>query len=369
MTLCEPSASESALAHMRGQLGALAIGFGLGDQAETMRDTFDAIFQHSLDFLLGTRPTARSRLNEDGSPIQFATAVDANPPALRFVGDVGPVGDSVAERNLAARKVIADVAGIIGIRSELDEVKGLLDTFAPQDDPILCRDTAGAFWIGLAFAPGTAPRLRLYINGSWGAESQRWARVAEFAALAGQARSWGRVQMQFPTALKPLGLAVTLAAGKPPLGTIYLRAFGLPTAEYARVAETAAGPSAAAAIGKFATALLGDDVAFPAPASVMSFNLGPLQGAAPKSGTVGPLSTGLEICGHCLFRDDAEAQTRFMSTISEMGLDPSAYLMLVGELVTDPVSPGPPRVHSFIGVDLKSSAPALTVYMKPDLYQ
>ncbi len=368
-TLCEPGTSQSALAHIRGQLDVLAIGFGLGAQTKTLRDTFDAIFQHSLEFPLGTRPTTPSRLNEDGSPIQFATAVDANPLGLRFVGDVGPVGDSVADRNLAAHAVIADVAGIIGIPRELDEVKGLLDTFAPQDDPILCRDPAGAFWIGLAFASGTAPRLRIYINGSWGTESQQWARVAEFAALARPARSWERVQMQLPTELKPLGFAVTLAAGEPPLGTIYLRAFGLPTAAFAHVAETAAGPSAAAAIDKFAVALLGDDVTFPAPASVMSFNLGPLQGVAPKSGTVEPLSTGLEICGHCLFRNDTEARTRIMSTISEMGLDPSAYLMLADELMMEPVSPGPPRLHSFIGVDLKSSTPTLTVYMKPDLYQ
>lgn len=361
-------ASGTALAHVQGQLDKLGKGFGFDAQATTIRDAFDAIFHRSLDFPLGARPAAPSRLNEDGSPIQFATAVGADVPGLRFVGDVGPVGDFGADRSLAARKAIGDLAGIIGVRRELDEIMELLDVFAPQDDPILHRDPAGAFWIGLAFAPGIAPRLRLYINGSWGEESRQWNRVAEFAARAGQARAWDRVQMQLPTALKPLGLAVTLASGEPPLGTVYLRAFGVRTSDYAHVAETAAGPPVAAAIRKFAMALLGDDAAYPTPAAVMSFGLGPLHSAAPTSETAGPLSAELEICGHCLYRDDTEAHSRLMSAIAEMGLDPRAYLTLAGALTQDPLSPGPPRVHSFVGVDTKSPAPALTVYMKPDLY-
>ena len=360
--------SGTALAHVQGQLEKLARGFGLDAQATTIRDSFDAIFRHSLDFPLGTRPAAVSRLNEDGSAIQFATAVGADVPGLRFVGDVGPVGDSGADRNRVAREAIGDVAGIVGIRRELDEIMELLDAFAPQDDPILRRDQAGAFWIGLAFAPGIAPRLRLYINGSWGKAPQRWARVAEFAARAGQARAWDRVRKQLPSALEPLGLAITLASGEPPLGTVYLRAFGVRMSDYARAAETAAGPAVAAAIGKFATALLGDDAAYPTPAAVMSFGLGPISGTAPTSGNPGPLSAELEICGHCLWRDDAEARARLMQVIAGMGLDPGAYLTLADELMTDPRKPGPPRVHSFIGVDSKSPAPVLTVYMKPDLY-
>ena len=362
-TLRDADLSGTALEEVRGQLGSLLQGFGLAAQAQAIGDSFQAVFRESLAFPAGTGPTAPSRLSEDGGPIQFATALGTARPSLRFVGDVGPVGGTGAERHEAAHRAMRELAGIIGAGRELDEVAALLDTFAPETAGALRRDPAGAFWLGAAFAQGAAPRLRLYLNGSWGDAAQCRDRIVAFADRFRLGPLWARVHEQLPDALTPLGLALTLAPGETPVGAIYLRAFGLRMADYARIADVAAGPSAAQAITQFGAALLGDEAAYPTPASVLSFGLGSLDRTAPDA----ELSAELEVCGHCLFQDDAEARARLLSAFATLDLDPGPYLTLAAALASSPHRPRPPRVHSFIGVGTKEAAPSFTVYMKPDL--
>ena len=159
-----------------------------------------------------------------------------------------------------------------------------------------------------------------------------------------------------PPALAPLGLALTLAPGRPARGAVYLRAFGLRLADYTRLAEAIADPANAAALHAFGTALLGPEAAHPTPSAVFSVGFG----AGPR------LSADLEFCAHCLYRDDAEARRRLLALFATAGLDPAPYLTLLRHLCPDARPGPPPRLHSFVGVDAKAPVPAYTLYLKPD---
>lgn len=351
------STAGCARAHVRTRLAALIGAFALEAQRAEILGAYDAIFRQSLDFPLGTRPPAASRLTEDGTPIQFATAVGAHRLSLRFVGDAGPLDGAGALRMRRAREAMAEVAGILRAGAELDALRPLLATLAPESDRVVLSDPAGAFWIGAAFAPEAAAQMRIYLNGNWGSEAQRRARMTTFAAHFGQSRAWEATEAHLPSALSPLGMALTLAPTQEARGVLYFRAFGLRLADYAALARRVAGAANAEAIEAFGTALLGEDARYPTASAVLSFGFGVSPG----------LTVELEFCGHCLFRDDIEARRRLLGLFSAAGVDAGPYRTLARHLMSGAPQGGPPRVHSFVGLDSKSAAPTYTLYMKPDL--
>jgi hypothetical protein len=315
---------------------------------------YQAIFRHALAFPGGTRPAGASRLTEDGAPMQFATSVGAAPSALRFVGDVAPPGANAATRMGLARAALAEAADVLGVSAELAALAPLLARLAPETARALLDDPAGAYWIGAAFARGAAPRLRLYVNGSWGGQDAARVRLRDFAAYFGLDAAWGEAERLMPPVLTPLGLSLTIAPGRPARGAIYLRSFGLRLADYTRLAEAIAGPANAAAVDAFGAALLGPEAAYPTPSAVFSVGFG------------GPsLSADLEFCAHCLFRDDAEAHRRLLALFAAADLDPAPYLALWRHLSAAAPSGGPAKLHSFVGVDGKAPGPTYTLYLKP----
>ncbi|WP_112873867.1 hypothetical protein [Paracoccus endophyticus] len=342
---------------VRDRLAALIGAFALDAQRAQILGCYGAIFGGALDPGSGVPPPRRSRLSEDGTPIQFATAVGPATPSLRFVGDPVLPGDGGAQGLRRACAAMDRVAAVLGLGAELDALRPLLAVLAPEDSRALRDDPAGALWIGVGFAPGIPGRMRLYLNGGWGSAAQRPDRTRAFAAHFGQAHAWRAAEARLPAALSPLGMALTLAPGRPACGALYLRAFGLGLDAYAALARQVAGPASADAIGAFGAALLGDDAARPTPSAVLSFGCGGGPG----------LTVDLEFCAHCLFRDDAQARQRLLGLFSTLGLDATPYLTLARHLDDGAQDAGPPRVHAFVGVDAKAAAPTCTLYMKPDL--
>ncbi|WP_433384149.1 hypothetical protein ACQPZX_23295 [Actinoplanes sp. CA-142083] len=333
-----------AVGYVADRLDALVAAFGLEAEAERVREVFDVVCGRALDFPLAQGPAGRSRLNEDGTPIQFATSVGPGPGALRFVADPGPFHAGVVARIRAGREALRSAATLIGAETELAAVALLIGDLAPEDSPALRADPAGAFWIGAAFAPGAAPRLRVYVNGGWGSPAARAARLRRFAEHFGRTPAWDDLAARLPTALAPLGLALTLTPGRPTRGAIYLRAFGLRLAEYAAVAG-----AGAERIRHFGELLLGADADCPAPSAVLSFGFGAEPG----------LPAELEYCTHCLYPDDAAAGAALERLFADAGVDPSPYRALSRGLA--------PHRHCFIGADGKAATSAYTVYMRPDL--
>lgn len=350
-------ATGSAFEHVQAQLEALTGAFALDAQQKVVRGVFRAIFRRSLGYSLGTKPPGRSRLNEDGAPIQFATAVGPHPAPFRFVGDVGPLDGEGNLRMRFAREAIEGVATLISAEAELDAIRPLLDALAPERD-LTCRDDpAGALWLGAAFAAHAAPRMRIYVNGGWGSAPARWERLRTFAAHFAHAERWDAAMQILPSALSPLGLAVTLEPGARAKGAIYLRAFGLRLADYVTLASAVAGAANADAIQRFGMAILGKDAAYPTASAVLSVCLDPDLRPAVE----------LEFCGHCLFANDGEARRRLLQLFSAARLDAGPYDALAAALSPGPRQEAPSRTHSFVGVEAKSAGPTYTIYMKPQL--
>lgn len=347
-----------AFARVATQVDALAAAFGLDAEARALAHAvFGAVCSRALTFPLGECPVALSRLNEDGTPVQFATSVGPSAPALRFVADPGPLDTRGGARIRAARATLREAAELIGAEAELASVSSLILELAPENATALRDDPAGAFWIGAAFARGAVPRLRVYVNGSWGSAPAQGVRLRRFAAHFDRTETWDKLATQIPPALTPLGLALTLAPGEEVRGAIYLRAFGLRVSDYVTLASAASGLANAERIRAFGTALLGEDAAHPTPSAVLSLGFGSGPG----------LPAELEFCAHCLYADDAAARAELERLFASARVDPTPYHTLARVLVPPNARPGPPRAHSFIGIDAKSANPAYTVYMKPDL--
>jgi hypothetical protein len=147
-----------------------------------------------------------------------ATSVSGGHPGLRFVGDAGPPGASGEERMRTARAAMAEAADALGLSPELAALFPLLAELTPKAARAMRDDRAGVYWIGGAFAPGAAPRLRLYINGGCGGQAAVCARIGAFATYFGQEGAWTEVNRVMPPALAPAGLALTLAPGRPTRG-------------------------------------------------------------------------------------------------------------------------------------------------------
>ena len=347
----------STFVDIRSRLGLLADAFELGDHTASALEAFDAIFEQSLAFPLGQKPSHPSRLNEDGTPIQFATTVGAYRAALRFVGEPGTPGTAGKERYRNGRECMMRVADIIGAEAELEDLAPALADLAPESDPVLLRDTAGVFWVGAAFAPAHSAQMRIYVNASWGRIERQWERLRQFASFFGQDAAWKRVQACLGTAMTPLGVALTLTAGRAPKGAIYFRAFGNRLSYYQAVAGTVSGQATARLIGEFGAALLGADMVHPTPSAVCSVGFG---GNA-------QVDFEFELCGHCLFSSDKEGQQRLLSLFNGAEMDPSPYLTLLDGLSEGGLSDQGTRLHSFVGISTKGTRPAYSVYAKPDL--
>jgi hypothetical protein len=352
-----PVAPRGAFIHVATQLDSLVAEFGLCAEAPLIHAVYEAICRRALAFPLGGRPAAPSRLNADGTPVQFATTVGLSPAALRFVADPGPLDAEGSVRMHAAHVTMRKVAELMGVEAELAAVAPLLAELAPAAAPALRSDPAGALWIGTAFSPGAAHRLRVYVNGGWGSPQAQSTRLRRVAEHFDRPEVWDDVVARFPRALAPLGIALTLGPGGHVRGAIYLRAFGLRLTDYVALARAASGLANAERIGAFGIAILGKDVAYPAPSAVLSFNFGPEP----------DLATELEICAHCLYPDDETAQAGLGRLFAAGGLDPTHYHGLVRVLGPPAPRAGPPRLHSFVGAYAKSADPAYSVYMSPDL--
>ena len=301
----------SAIGAMEGRLATLAGRFGVSADTVAIVATCSAIFRRAL-----ACGAPNSRLTQNGGPIQFATSVGEGGPApLRFVGDPSPPGASAAERMRAAREALAEAADALGLSRELASLSHLLARFAPSDSRALIEDPAGVYWIGAAFAPAAPPALRIYVNGAWGERLAAQNRLRAFASCFDEEASWSEVERLAPSALVPLGLALTLAPGRPPRGAVYLRAFGVRLGDYVRLAEALAGPGAAAKLQSLGEALLGREAEHPTASAVFSVGLG----------RDGPLPTDLEFCAHCLYHDDAEAHRRLRELFAAQDLDAVPY--------------------------------------------
>jgi hypothetical protein len=342
---------------VRSQLFRLAAKAGVADDADRIGQAFAAVCRRSLAFPLAGRVPRFSRINADGTPFQLAVAAGHAAPALEFIGDPGWDGVSGAARLRAERTCLATVAHVVGADEELRGIEPLLHELAPESARELRAQSGGALWIGLGFAPPRAAAVRIYVNGAWGTEAQRCARLRRLAAHFGRLDAWLEAQRALPRGMKPLGAALTLVRGAPVTGRIYVSGYGHHLAQYVELAEAVGGGRFAAALRRYGECLLGDDAAFALPTAVCSFGL-----AAGR-----PLEPKLELCCHCLFRSDVAASTRLRACFEAVGADTGSYLQALDVLSDGKLDGSALRLHSYAGVGLDGGGERFPVYLQPAL--
>ncbi len=351
----DPCAGLSFYDNVRRYLSTIIPWFSLEyARADVMR-SYETLCRESLAFPLNKRPPFFSRINHDGTPFQFALSLGHRNPALQFLSETAPPDMSSTQRIQLSRRRIHSLAAILGIREATSRLSTFLDRLAPVTNPELLADGAGAFWIGVAFAYGESPQLRLYINARWGCERDRWSRLDWLASQFGGFEEWQELRSGHLADLQPLGMALTLCGDRLAAGRIYLSAYGKRLSDYELLLKPFAHDSFNRAFQRFGKHILGEDRYYPTQSAVCSFGFAQRQ----------TLDAKLELCGHCFFPDDLAAADRISKWLESLNVDPSPYVHTLAAISGGCLSETSSDLHCYVGVGVKEQETYFSVYLKP----
>jgi hypothetical protein len=342
--------------YVRSQLTTLIQRFGLEASGADILCCYQTICKESLAFAVDRKPPEFSRINEDGTPFQFALTLGPHHPILQFLSEAGIPGSSGVERIARNRDCIRTLGGVLRCAEAVAEVGQLLDEMAPVTDHDLLADPAGAFWTGVGFARGERPQLKIYINARWGHRDGRWKRLHRFASHFGIVEErWQALDRSLVSNMEPLGMALTLGETAPLAGRIYLTAYGKPLSYYERLMQPVTDEAFRGAFRRYTEFILGEDRTYPTRSVVCSFGFG----------SRAELDFKFELCGHCVFASDLEAAGRLRSWLDSTAVDPAPYVELINVLSECRLSASHAHLHSYTGVGVKEHAAYTSLYLKP----
>jgi hypothetical protein len=351
-------AAGSLYDHVGLQIRDLASRFDLAAKQAQISQAYETLCKESLDMPSGRRPPEFSRINEDGTPFQYAlTMAPGGPSPLQFLSEAGIPGSSMSDRVALSRRRINTLCSLLGLEGSRQQLCSLMDRFAPKTGFEMQTDDAGAFWIGIRFSPDAQAKLIVYVNGKWGSADGRWARANEFAACLGALEVWRGVESLFGEGMEPLGLALTVSQDRPITGRIYATSYGKSVAFYERVVRSLNQTGAGAVLGKFAEIMLGDERRYPVRSAVCSVGLN--QQSEPDF--------KLELCGHCMFSSDVDAIARCHRWLDAAKADPSRYQDLLRVIASGPFSSTRTHLHSYVGFGWKDHELYTSIYLKPQI--
>jgi hypothetical protein len=346
----------SGYAYIGSQIAALVDRFRLDAARSQILQTYEGICRDSLAFPRDTRPLLFSRINHDGTPIQYAATLGSSHRTLQFLGEAGSLGMTGLERMRANRKCISTVAQRLGALEALSSASHFLDALAPETDPDLLADHGGAYWVGAAFTAGSEPHLRVYINARWGKVQDQWKRLSSFAEHFDRSR-WQDIATMLALDMQPLGTAITLRRDTFPSGRIYLSAYGRSMPFYEELANRYGGENFMREIEIFGRCMLGEDYLYPTQTAVCSFGF--------DENTIPDFK--FELCAHCLFTSDVEAAARLTSWFETAHLDASDYWDMLDILSEGYLGKKTNDMHCYVGLGLRRGRPYGTIYLKPRL--
>lgn len=342
---------------VREHIEFLVPRFDLRDSRDLISQAFDLLGRDSLAIPLGGQPGYRSTLNEDGTPFQFALVLRPFEDRLRlqFLGEVGKSELSNIERRALAEEVITSLSRLFGCGREWLSCRGAIEEIAPRDSPELSSDPGGTFWVGVSCLRGEAPRLLVYINARWGSEDAAWCRLGTWADYLGVRDQWNDQQRLICERMAPLGVSLSLQAGRPPAGRIYVRGYGNPLRYYEQLANSAIDSRFAKHLQESARTLLGSASIYPTRSVVCSYSF--QRGRNPDF--------KVEFCAHCAFSSDAEAVSRCLAWLEFLQMPDDPYLTLLNTLSSAGVSGTTRGLHSFVGLGSDTQHTYCTVYLNP----
>ena len=339
------------------QIDRLIPLFDVAPQASVIQRAYRALGSASLAIDPGACAPEGSRINADGTPFQFALHLNAtDPPALRFLGEASRPRCEPDERATSGFACLEQLGDILGLSDQVARVRPWLESWTRHRDSEPGADMAGALWFALAFVPGAAPALTVYLNNAWGRPSERWRRLG---ALTDRLGATVEVEDRVaPLTLAPLGAAVVLRGDGRPSGRAYFSGFGVGVERYRKtLSHGTHGRRAGEAFDAFVHHLMGDDACYPTRSSIYSHEL---------SATL-PDAVKIELCAHCAFDDDRQAAARVSAWLRASRMGPEVYHSTLDALLGGRTlsATGRPTVHSFVGVGVRRGEPYASIYLNP----
>jgi hypothetical protein len=338
-----------------GQLHALIPKVGIEAASAQLYQAYELICRASLDHPVesGTRS---SRLNLDGTPIQFALALGHPTVPLQFLSEAGEPGLSHSESAEFVEETVRALSALLRLQGDLDSVFELIRRASAVDAGEIDPDRGGAFWVGAGFASGGKSGVKIYINGKSGAPSERWSKFEHFAEFFGAAKTHHQLRQLLAGKMTPLGMAVSLRQDENPNGRIYLSGYGNPVSYYENLLCHFSGRQSVEPFRQYTRVMLGKDRAYPTQSAVFSVGF--------EQGADAPPDVKIEFCGHCLFQGDVEARDRCLEWLRLRNINPRAYTDQL-EVLAGQMSPTKVNTHVYLGLGWKKQQEYTTIYLKP----
>jgi hypothetical protein len=338
-----------------GQLRALIPKVGIEETSAQLYRAYDLICRTSLG--CPVKPGTRSsRLNLDGTPIQFALALGHPTVPLQFLSEAGNPDMSHSEAREFIDETVHALSELLQLQGDLHSVLDLIRRTSAVDLQQLDPDRGGTFWVGAGFASSGKSGVKIYINGKSGAPSKRWSKFEEFAEFFGASKTHHQLRQLLAGRMTPLGMAVSLQQNENPNGRVYLSGYGNPASYYGGLLRHFGGEQYAELFNQYTRIMLGGDRAYPTQSVVFSVGF--------EQGTDRPPDVKIEFCGHCLFQADSQARDRCLEWLKLRDIDPQAYTdqleVLAGQMSATKVD-----AHVFLGLGWRKQREYTTIYLKP----
>lgn len=334
------------------RLARLVRRFGMAQYETGIRRCLDLVCRESLQAGAGW-----SSLNADGTPLQIALSLaPGRATELEFVGESFRRGMEYAERRAFGLERMTQLAQLLGLGGELDRARPWLEAFSNAGPEGGGEDPDGAFWMGTAHGANGAESMVVYANARRGAEAGRTQRLAALAGALTEAE-WSRIfAVAEAGTLRPLGAGMRMTEQRPLHIRVYFGAYGVRPCEYRRLfREAGAGERFDAALALFLEETLGAESAFPTRSAVFSFG----------SDGKGAWSPKLELCGHCLWRSDEEAEQNCGKWLERTGTDATLYRDAVTILKGEGKRRAAAGMHAYVGIGLRHEQPYASIYLNP----
>lgn len=338
-----------------GQLQALIPKAGIEETSAQLYQAYELICRTSLG--CPVEPGIRSsRLNLDGTPIQFALALGHPTVPLQFLSEAGNPDMSRSEAREFIDQTVRALSALLHLNGDLDSVLHLIHRASAVDARNVDPDRGGNFWVGAGFASGGKSGVKIYINGKSGAPSERWSKFEDFAEYFGAAKTHQQLRQLVAGKMTPLGMAVSLQQYENPNGRIYLSGYGNYVSYYENLLRHFGGRQSIEPFREYTRVMLGKDHAYPTQSAVFSVGF--------EQGADAPPDVKIEFCGHCLFQGDVEARERCLEWLTLRNIDARAYTdqleVLAGQMSSTKVN-----THVYLGLGWKKQREYTTIYLKP----
>jgi hypothetical protein len=336
-------------------LQALIPKAGIEDASAQLYRAYALICRASLGGQVepGTRS---SRLNLDGTPIQFALDLGHSTVPLQFLSEAGEPNMSHSESREFIDETVRELSALLQLRGDLDSILNLIHRAAAVDAQARASDRTGTFWVGAGFGSGGKSAVNIYINGKGGTPGERWSKFQTFAEFFGADRIRRKLKALLAGRMTPLGMAISLRPDENPAGRIYLSGYGNPVSYYENLLHHFGGDQCVDLFQQYTHVMIGSDHACPTQSTVFSVGFGESAEAPPD--------IRIEFCGHCLFQGDLQARDRCLQWLRLRNIDLRAYSDQL-EVLAGQMSQSRVNTHVYLGLGWKKQQEYTTIYLKP----